>query len=441
MSALANLPKIAEMIQGLPPDRLDALLSGMGREEAAAMLDSWDLWKLPHQHMPAGNWRRWVAQWGRGAGKTYTGAKTTNEIARDRDKIRTGEIAIIGRTHSQTHRDLIEGPSGIIATAPHDFVPRWFPGKGTGLLIWPNGVRGHALSGDASETVLGVNASWVWADEVMSWPELDVAWWEHVELACRTGWARLMITSTPKPHQFLRDLVELENTVVTRASLYDNPLLAADARAAFEKVYKGTRRGAEQLEGEILDDLGGAMWRGDFLRVTSLPRLARVVVAVDPAVTSTDESDETGIVVVGLGEDGRGYVLQDDSGRWDVNEWPARVIALYRYWRADRVIAEVNNGGDMVGKVIRMVDENVSYSKVVATRGKVLRAEPVAALYEQEKVSHYGIHEHLEKQQISWIPGTTKKSPDRVDALVYGLTDLMIQDPSEGRSGPIDAYL
>lgn len=437
----AEYPKIVEMIRDVPADQIEPLLRSMDPAELAAVTDSWDLWQLPYQQLPAGDWRRWYMQVGRGGGKTYAGAKITNEVARDRKKIRTGEIGIMGRTYAQTVRDLIEGPSGILRNAPPDFRPKWWPGKG--LLEWPNKIRGWVLSGDTSETALGLNLAWLWGDEFAVWPDPETAVWEHIEPALRIGWARSLYTSTPKPNPFLRKLVQEPDTVVTRGSTYNNPFLAPRVRDAFRRVYEGTRRGREQLMGEILDDLNGALWMQSTIdnhRVSALPQLRRVLIAVDPAGGDQEENDEAGIVAVGVDDRDQGYVLADASGKYGATEWPHRAIALYHYFRADGILGEVNFGGDLVEAAVRAVDQDVPFYSVRASRGKMLRAEPVAALYEQGRVHHFGRLPDLERQQTEWIPNRRMKSPDRVDAVVHGLTALML-DPANIGSGSIDAYL
>lgn len=440
MSAPATLPQIADLVRDVGLDQIDALVQAMSAEERAAVLDAWALWAMPHQRLPDGAWSQWVCLGGRGSGKTYAGARTTNEIARDRKKIRTGEIIIAGRTAEQARRDLVEGPSGILATAPSDFVPRWFPGKK--LLIWPNAVRGWVISGDASEQALGINAAWAWLDEWMAWVDPQLAWSEHIRPAVRTGWARSLFTSTPKPQKCLRDLIADPGTVLTRATTYDNPWLPNFVLQNFRRVYEGTRRGREQLLAEILEDLTGALWLQHVIdehRIGVIPpRLVRVIVSIDPAGGKDPENDETGIVVLGLDDTGHGYVLHDASGRHGATEWPNRAVALFHYYRADRIIAEKNFGGDLVELAIRAVDAKIPYTPVTATRGKVLRAEPIAALYERGLVHHVGRHEQLERQQTEWLPGPNVKSPDRVDALVHGLTHLMLDG---NQTGSINAYL
>lgn len=426
------------MLDGMGRDEIEALVAKLSPREQAAVLDDWSLWSLPHQRMPEGEWRRWVLRAGRGSGKTHAAARTVNEVARDRSKIRTGEIGIIGRTWSDARFTCVEGVSGILATAPRDFHPEWHPG--IGLLVYPNGVRGRIFSADKPESMRGPNWSFIWADEVCQWPDVDRTWWEVIELALRVGWARAILSTTPRPHPFLRKLEERDDTVVTHATTYDNPWLDDATKKAFLEVYEGTRRGRQELRGEILEDIHEALWRYESIekfRVSDVPDLRQVVIAVDPAVTSGESSDETGIVVYGSDPRRHGYVLHDASGKYTPTAWAEKVVLLYHRYRADRIVAEVNNGGDLVEAAVRAVDDSVSYKSVRATRGKVLRAEPVSALYERGMVHHVGTYSELESQLCTWVPG--HPSPDRLDALVYAATETQLS--AEKIKLPASAYL
>lgn len=433
-------PQIATMLQKLPRDKLEALVAALSPEEQRAILDDWNLWALPYQRIPDGKWRRWMLRAGRGTGKTLTAARTTNEVARDRKKIRTGEIGIIARTYSEARFTCVEGPSGILATAPSDFQPIWHPGHG--LLVWPNGVRGRIFSADKPESMRGPNWAWVWADELRTWETPEDTWWEIIELALRVGWARCVISTTPRPNKFLKDLESRKDTVVTHATTYDNPYLSEEIRAQYEAVYKGTKRGKQELLGEYVEDLVEALWVWQTIercRVDRLPELTRVIISVDPAITATEKSDETGIIVMGTDQRKHGYVLEDRTGKYGPTEWANVVAQLYWKYRADRVVAEVNQGGDMVEATMRAVDPSIAYAKVNATRAKRLRAEPVAALYERGFVHHVGVFQELENEMTTWIPDSGMPSPNRIDAMVHGATFLQLGN--ERTVGPISAYL
>ena len=430
--------QIAEMIRGLDAAGVDKLISEMAPEEATAILDAWHLWALPHQVMPDGDWRRWVLRAGRGAGKGHAAASAVNEVAADLKKIKNGEIGVIARTHTDARYTCVEGPSGILTTAKKSFKPLWYPGHG--LLVWPNGVRGRIFSADKPEQARGPNWAFVWADEACHWPDVEKMWWETVEPALRIGWARAVITTTPTPGKFLRNIEAMADTVVTRATTFDNPWLAPQVKEAFKEHYEGTRIGRQELEGEILEDNVEALWRYDLIeqnRVTMVRPVRRMVVSIDPAVTANPESSETGIVLYGVDDAGHGYVMGDESGRYKPHEWGKKAVGLYHRYAADRIVAEVNMGGDLVEATLRAIDPKVAYASVRATRGKLLRAEPVAALYERGLVHHVGTYRELEEQMITWVPGNP--SPDRLDAMVHAATYLQLG--KEKLIGPVQAYL
>ena len=434
-----NDPQIVETLGQLSPAKIARFVESLDPEEALALLSDWSLWMLPYQRPPEGDWRRWIFRAGRGTGKTYTGSRTTNEVARDRKKIRTGEIGVIGRTHADARFTMVEGPSGILATAAPDFLPQWEPGNG--LLIWPNGVRGRIFSADKPESIRGPNFAWVWADEPAHWQDLASTWWSVIEPALRVGWARAMLTTTPLPASELQEIEKEDHSVVTRASTFDNSYLSKAVRDGLRKHYEGTRIGRQELEGEYLATNENALWSHEMIeihRVREHPDLARIVIAVDPAVTAHANSDETGIVVAGRDVDGEIYVLEDRTLRGSPATWGKMAVALYHRWGADRIVPEVNNGGDLVTANILGIDPRVNVTPVRASRGKVTRAEPVAAMYERGRVHHVGTFRELEDQLTSWDP-THSKSPDRLDALVWAIHSLALSGKRE--AGPLRAYL
>ncbi len=437
------IPAIAERLSAIDtPARLSKFVARLSEDEKLAILGDWSLWQLPHQAMPGGDWRRWIARMGRGAGKTYTGARNTNDVARDRKKIRRGEIGLIGRTWTDARSTMVEGPSGILQTAPPDFKPLWEPGKG--CLTWPNGVTGRIFSADKPESMRGPNWAWVWADEPAHWPNLKRTWLESIEPALRIGWARCLMTTTPLPDSYMKELEAMPDTVTTRASMYDNGLLPQKVRDMFKRTYEGTRRGRQELYGEYLETNERALWKPDDIdqhRVEKHGELRRIVVGVDPSGTSNENSDETGIIVSARSHDGHGYVLQDRSGIYSPSEWARTAIAAYHRFQADRIVCEVNYGGDMVEQTIRGLDNHIPVKQVNASRGKTIRAEPVAAMYERGLIHHVGHLQKLETQMCEWDPTATNssKSPDRMDALVWSLHELFLQEKNP--VGPIRAYL
>jgi predicted phage terminase large subunit-like protein len=379
----------------------------------------------PEQVPPPGDWRVWLIMAGRGWGKTRTGAEWTIESARDFPLTN-----IIGATVDDARDIMIEGESGILACAPPDFRPRYLSQKRQ--LQWPNGAKSLVFTADEPERLRGKQHMRLWMDEAAAWRRPEA--YDQAMLGLRLGRdPRAVVTTTPKPVRLLRELRAAPTTHITRGSSYENR--ANLAPAFFDQIitkYEGTRLGRQELLGEYLDDVPGALWtRAMFDDRKPAPDLRRVVVAVDPAVTATEESDETGIVVAGLGVDGRGYVLADRSCRLGPDGWARRAWAAFDEFGADRIIYESNQGGDLVRHTLQTVRNNGSVHGVHASRGKRTRAEPVAALYEQGRVTHTTALDELEDQLCGWTP-ESGDSPDRMDALVWALTSLMVQTVAIG---------
>ena len=328
---------------------------------------------------------------------------------------------------------MIEGPSGILTVSPKHDRPLYEPSKRR--LTWSNGAIATTFSADEPERLRGPQFDFMWADELAAWNY--PAAWDMALFCLRQGkQPRAVVTTTPKPTKIIRDLVNREgqDVAITRGSTFEN---AANLAPAFlseiTKRYQGTRLGRQELQAEILDDVPGALWQRAWIdrdRRERAPELKRIVISIDPAVKSGEDSDETGILVAGVGHDDHGYVLQDLSGRYAPHEWAKVAIAAYHRHQADRIIAEVNNGGEMVELVLRQVDATVSFRAVHASRGKVTRAEPISALYEQGRVHHVGAFDLLEDQCCAFATDFDRAkagySPDRMDALVWALTELML---------------
>ena len=403
---------------------------------ADALENSWPAVARPNQLPPPGDWWQiWLLLAGRGFGKTRTLAEWVCQQAASGQASR---IALIAATAADVRDVLVEGQSGILAVAPAWFRPVYEASKRR--LTWPNGAIATTFSAEEPERLRGPQHDAAVCDELGSWTRPET--WDMLQFGLRLGVKpRCLVATTPRPTKLIRELLAREggDVVVTRGSTYENR--ANLAPGFFDQVirkYEGTRLGRQELNAEILDDVPGALWTRALLEELrwpvgkSMPDLSRVVVAIDPAVTSGEEADETGIIVAGRDYDGRGYVLDDRSGRYAPFAWAREAIMLYRKYGADRVVAEVNNGGDLVANTIRMVDENVSFKAVHATRGKVVRAEPIAALYEQKRIFLVGSFPVLEDQQCSFTSdysdrGSAGYSPDRVDALVWAFTELLVE--------------
>ena len=380
------------------------------------------------QVAPAGDWSTWLYMAGRGSGKTRAGAEWVHE------QIAAGcrRIALVGATAADVRDVMVEGESGILATARPGARPVYEPSRRR--LTWPNGAIATTYSAEEPERLRGPQHDGAWADELGAW-KYEAAW-DMLLLGLRLGAEpRALVTTTPRPTKLVRSLLSDANTITTRGSTYDNrDNLAPSYFASIITRYEGTRMGRQELMGELVDDVPGALWTLsllDGLRVQAAPDLARVIVAVDPAVTSGAESDETGIVVVGIGADGHGYVLADRSCRMSPDGWARRAAQAYHEYQADRLIVEDNQGGEMVAFLLGTVDATVPIKRIRASRGKRLRAEPVAALYEQGRVHHVGVYPDLEDQMASFT-GDGGEHDDRVDAMVHALTEVMLDTAGPG---------
>ena len=381
----------------------------------------------PEQITPAGDWNVWLILAGRGWGKTMTGAFDTMLYALNNPNSR---VAVVVPTFGDLRRVAFGGVSGIMNWLPEECLLK---GRGQGYSSSAQEIRlynGSLIQGFAAtepERLRGPQFHRAWCDEIAAWfyPEA----FDQLMFGLRLGSnPQCVITTTPKPNDLTRSLLRRTNTVVTRGSTFDNAAnLAPAALQQLKEKYEGTRLGRQELYAEVLDDLEGALWSYSMIENNRVvpneaPEYQRIVVALDPAVTSGEDSDETGIIVAARGQDDQYYVLEDATMKASPDGWARKAIELYHKYNADRVIAEVNNGGDLVERVLKTVDR-VPYSAVRASRGKLVRAEPIAALYEQGKVHHVGVFKELEDQLISYTP-TSKKSPDRLDALVWAVTEL-----------------
>ena len=425
MTAVGHVrPSLAEYLAAHPEER-KAFLASLTPDQAAELQWSWRFWGRPSQQPPVGNWRIWLLLAGRGYGKTRSDAEW---VRAEIEAGKRGRLALVAPTAADVRDVVVEGPAGILATARSDFRPLYEPSRRR--LVWPNGAIAMTFSADEPDRLRGPQHDGFWADEIAAWryPES----WDNLLLSLRLGTdPRGVAATTPKPVRVIRDLLADKTCVVTRGTTFEN---VANLSTAFIREivgrYEGTMLGRQELYAEVLSEMPGALWtreRIEKCRVAQAPPLTRIVVAIDPSVTSGVEAAETGIVVAGIGENGHGYVLEDLSCRASPDQWASQAVMAYHKHRADQIVAEVNNGGEMVEHVIRTVDPAVPFRAVHASRGKVARAEPVAALYEQGRVHHVGMFPDLESQMVMHLPGGV--SPDRMDALVWALTDLLVGQP------------
>jgi len=378
----------------------------------------------PEQIPNDGDWSVYLYLAGRGAGKTRTAAEW---IAWQAIRQPNTRWAVIAATFSDVRGTCAEGESGLIAILRRYGVLRTY-NRSLMEIRLNNGSLIKLISAEEPDRLRGPQFHGAWCDELAAWNYPET--WEQLQFTLRLGdHPQVIVTTTPRPTKIIRELVANKDGLnqVVRGSTFDNAKnLAPSFLTNLRAKYEGTRLGRQELYAEVMSDTEGALWRYQDIeetRVEALPEMVRIIVAVDPAVTSGDDSDETGIVVVGKGVDGRGYVIADRSCRDTVLGWAQRVVAAYEEFGADRVVAEKNQGGDFIEQTIRSVLPTVSYKGVTARVGKRLRAEPIAALYEQRRISHVGSFDKLEGQMLEWLPDSGT-SPDRLDALVHGFTEL-----------------
>lgn len=435
----------AASLASLPEIERAAFLESLSRDELLALEHEWRFWARPNQLAPAGDWTTWLLLAGRGFGKTRSGAEFINEEVSER---RARRVALVAATAPDARDVMVEGETGILTISPPWFRPLYEPSKRR--LTWPNGARATLYSADEPDRLRGPQHDLAWCDELAAWrfPEaLDM-----LMLGLRLGTRpRVCVTTTPKPTKTIRELLNDPTVEVTRGSTYQNRVNLAPAFIhTVVRKYEGTRLGRQELLAELLEDVEGALWTLTLIERHRMTRatfgkteLARIVVAIDPNVSGSPDADEAGVVVAGqgagkcpCGKEQCGYVLDDRSGTIPPIEWARRAVDAYHAHHADRIVAETNNGGDLVETQVRVVDPSVAYKSVHASRGKMTRAEPVQALYEQGRVHHVGGFADLEQQMCNWVPGAGEPSPGRMDALVWAITDLMLQSDT----GFLDYY-
>jgi len=383
------------------------------------------------QLTPEGDWNIWLILAGRGWGKTRTGSfDIVNYAVRNQNTI----CAVVAPTSGDLRRVCFEGISGIKQLIPDELLKDKIGlkayNKSTAQINLWNGSKIIGFSASEPDRLRGSQYHRAWCDELAAWKYPDT--FDQLMFGLRLGEKpRCIITTTPRPTEIIKRLFKrkTEDVYVTTGNTFENKdNLADSALEQFKERYEGTRLGRQELYAEILEDIEGALWTHnqiDKLRITKddIPELRRIIVAIDPAVTSNEKSDETGIIVAGVDEDDKYYILEDVSGKFSPDKWARLAIEQFYSYNANMIVAETNNGGDLVERIIRTIDTKVPYKKVTATRGKMLRAEPVSALYEQEKVFHTDIFKELENQMCTYT-GETGKSPDRLDALVWAITEL-----------------
>ena len=401
-------------------------LTEQGQKKLITLTNDWQDTARDAQVTPYGDWDLWLILAGRGWGKTRTGATDIAFYALTHPET---ICAVVTPTFGDIRRVAFGGVSGLMSIIPKECLMK---GRGQGYnsssaeIRLYNGSKILGFSATEPDRLRGPQFHRAWCDELASWQYPDT--FDQLMFGLRLGdRPQCIVTTTPKPIPLIQSLIKRKNIVLTKGNTFDNSAnLAPSALRMLKEKYENTRLGRQELYAEVLDDVEGALWSPSMIektRVAETPEMQRVVVSIDPAVSNNENSDETGIIVVGKGFDNRYYILEDLSDRMSADTWANVAINAYYKHNCDRIIAEVNNGGDLVERLIRTVDKVVPYKKVHASRGKLVRAEPISALYEQEKVSHVGSFPKLEDQMCSYTLDS-KSSPDRLDALVWGLTEL-----------------
>lgn len=434
---------LAARVAGLDRPARVKLFSSLSDIDCEALLHDWKFWARENQLPPVGDWFCWLVMAGRGFGKTRMGVEWLRSRIEGTSPLTAPKgaperIALVADSFLDGVQTMVEGESGLMACSPQAFRPKFEVSKKR--LVWPNGIQAFLYSSEAPDQLRGPQHGLAWSDEVGKWNHGEETW-DNLLFGLRLGdCPQVMVTTTPRNVPLLRRLAADDKVVITRGATYDNSVNLPDAFLdEIRQRYEGTRIGRQELYGELLTDLEGTLWNRDMLeecRTRGLPGLCRIVVAVDPPVTSGPEADQCGIIVAGRDTAGMAYVISDETiqGAGPL-DWASRAIRAYHEFNADRLVAEVNNGGDLVETLIRQIDGEVSYLAVRASRGKAIRAEPVAALYEQGRVLHAGLFPELEEEMCSFSQTEARKgkSPDRVDALVWAISDLLLRRESRPR--------
>lgn len=438
-------------------------LDDLTDEEADDLLHTWELWARPNQLEPdpilpnGETWVTWLILAGRGFGKTRCGAETVIKWVREGHCKR---IALVAEDSADARDVMVEGESGILACSPRDFKPKYEPSKRR--LTWPNGAVATLFSAEDYDSLRGPQFDGAWCDELCKWRYAQEAW-DNLQFGLRLGeHPKQIVTTTPKPIRLLKDIILRSDTAITKGTTMENLVnLAPPFRKAVVDKYAGTRIGRQELNAEILDDVPGALWSRamieearlrpvDSMTPIQLPHFLRVVVAVDPPSSIGESAAECGITVTAKDSQGHGYVLEDLSVAGSPEEWGRVAVQAYDEWDADLIVYEANQGGEMVAAVLRgaaksLKDDGlrtadfIPLKPVHATRGKVVRAEPVSQLYEQKKIHHVGTFAELEDQLCEYTPdGSMGYSPDRMDSLVWGFTELLVG--SIANEGLMDYY-
>jgi phage terminase large subunit-like protein len=435
---------MAEFLADMQESDRKKWLNSFSSDEIELILSDHKYWARQKQLPPPGSWLVWLILAGRGFGKTHTGALWVNDIVTNHN---IGRVTLVARTAADARDTMTEGISGILALSYQHNRPKYVPSKRR--IEWPNGAIATLFSSEEPDALRGPQGGAAWCDELASWKYVEETW-SNLQFGLRSGKrTRMLVTTTPRPIPRLKKIIASRNTVIVQGTTYENlHNLAENFREEVLGDYEGTTLGRQEIGGELVEDNDGALWiRSNIQHINAghplYKRITSIVVAVDPATTSKKRSAETGIIVVGLAEEEptdefsttieHAIVLADYSGKMSPERWARMAVDAYYEWDADEIVAEVNNGGDLVATNIHSIDPEVPVEMVRATRGKAIRAEPVVNLYEQKRVHHIGQFVQLEDQMCSWTPDDNT-SPDRVDALVWGIYRIIIERRNKRRT-------
>lgn len=421
---MTKIENLEEAFRRLPSHEKKKLIATLDEKEAAQLVYAWKLWAREKQLPPPGDWFIWLILAGRGFGKTRAGAEWVRSMV---ESHRWGRIALVAQNAASGRDVMVEGDSGLLTISPPWFRPEYEPSKRR--LTWPNGATATLFSSEEPDRLRGPQFHGAWVDELPSFTYPDDTW-DMLMFGLRLGDnPQVGITTTPKPITLLKDIISDERTVVVKGNTYENRAnLAPSFFRHITARFEGTRLGEQELHAELLDDMPGALWNRELIKrsyIRHLPILTEVVIAVDPALTQGKRADETGIIVAGKDEENNFYVIADHSMRASPKTWAREVIKCYHKYQANRVIAETNMGGDLVEVLIKEEDPSIVFRKKHSRKNKQTRAEPAVALYEQGRAFHIRPFKTLEDQMCTFVPGETKKSPDRLDAAVMAAHDLI----------------
>lgn len=412
------------------PEALRGFLDGLNERQKASLKSHWSFWGRPSQQIPTDDFFCWLILAGRGWGKSLTGG----HFCINRARRRKSRGALVGNTVSDVRDVMICGDSGILANSPPDFIPLYEPSKRR--LTWPNGSMAICYTADQPNRLRGPNLDWAWCDELAAWRYAQQAW-DMLLYCLRKGTSpQVCVTTTPRPISLLKEILAASldgtgSTIVTRGTTWENYWHLA--KAFFDRIVSRNKGALSRQEifADLLDAVDGALWTHtqiDDLRVIKAPPLVQTYIGVDPAENDGSDNDETGIVAVGKDDRAHGYVLEDWSCKASPAKWARRAYDLFLSLDADAIVCETNRGGKMVAHTIRSVvregEPRPRIIEVTASRGKLTRAEPIAALYEEGRFHHVGAFARLEDEMCSYVPGVSKRSPDRMDALVWAAIKL-----------------